>query len=117
MLPCATALFDTSGNALCVEQYGFWPAHRLRDITPDVYIAWQTHALELKSMVLERIALGRERVLLRAAHAQWLQDPRSARPLREGWGEVPRLCTIFDMRGPASGFFGVLRSGTSHRPF
>ena len=69
--PCSTSLFDVKGNALCVEQYGFWPAHRLRDVTAEGYIAWQTYALEYKSMQLERIALGRERVLLRAAHAQW----------------------------------------------
>ena len=87
------------GNALCVEQYGFWPAHRLKDVTAEKYIGWQTYALEHKSMVLERIALGRERAVLRAAHAQWLADPGKATPLREGWGEVARLCTIFDMKG------------------
>ena len=52
-------------------------------------MAWQTYALELKSITLERIALGRERALLRAAHAQWVADP-SCVPLREGWGEVAR---------------------------
>ncbi|KAH8067173.1 hypothetical protein JL721_7873 [Aureococcus anophagefferens] len=57
--PCSTSLFDVKGNALCVEQYGFWPAHRLRDVTAEGYIAWQTYALEFKSMQLERIALGR----------------------------------------------------------
>ena len=82
-----------------MEQYGFWPAHRLKDITAEKYIGWQTYALEHKSMVLERIALGRERAVLRAAHAQWLADPGKATPLREGWGEVARLCTIFDMKG------------------
>ena len=53
VLPCAEQLFDVKGNALCVEQYGFWPAHRLKDITADKYIGWQTYALEHKSMVLE----------------------------------------------------------------
>ena len=90
---------QVKGNALCVEQYGFWPAHRLKDITAEKYMGWQTYALEHKSMVLERIALGRERAVLRAAHAQWLTDPEKATPLREGWGEVARLCTIFDMKG------------------
>ena len=47
----------------------------------------------------KRQALGRERAVLRAAHAQWLADPGKATPLREGWGEVARLCTIFDMKG------------------
>ena len=56
----AEQLFDVKGNALCVEQCGFWPAHRLKDITAEKYIGWQTYALEHKSMVLERIALGRE---------------------------------------------------------
>ena len=50
-------------------------------------------------MVLERIALGRERALLRAAHAQWVADPSKACALKEGWGEVARLCTILDMKG------------------
>ncbi|KAH8046906.1 hypothetical protein JL722_13399 [Aureococcus anophagefferens] len=59
--PCSTSLFDVKGNALCVEQYGFWPAHRLRD--------WEANR-------------GRGR-----------------RSLREGWGEIARLCTIFDMKG------------------
>ena len=99
--PCSTSLFDVKGNALCVEQYGFWPAHRLRDVTAEGYIAWQTYALEFKSMQLERIALGRERVLLRAAHAQWEANRAGAAggSLREGWGEIARLCTIFDMKG------------------
>ena len=103
--PCSTALFDVKGNPLCVEQYGFWPAHRLRDVTAEGYIAWQTYALEFKSMQLERVALGRERVLLRAAHAQWearrgnAAGAPSGGCLREGWGEVARLCTIFDMKG------------------
>ena len=44
-------------------------------------------------------AWKRERAVLRAAHAQWLADPGKATPLREGWGEVARLCTIFDMKG------------------
>lgn len=99
VLPCSSSCFDMKGNALCVEQYGFWPAARLKDVTAEKYIGWQTYALEHKSMVLERIALGRERAVLRAAHAQWLSDPRKAIPLREGWGEVARLCTIMDMKG------------------
>ena len=52
--------YSTSRVTRCVrrEQYGFWPAHRLKDITAEKYIGWQTYALEHKSMVLERIALG-----------------------------------------------------------
>lgn len=88
MLPCSTELFDTHGNALCVEQYGFWPAHRLRDVSADTYLTWHSYGLEWKSMLLERISMARERFAIEAGH-----------PLEEGWGEIARLCTIFDMAG------------------
>ena len=92
VLPCSTWLFDVKGNALCVEQYGFWPAHRLRDVTAEDYLAWQSYALEWKMVQLERLSLGRERELLRASLAGRVV-------LREGWGEIARLCTVMDLRG------------------
>ena len=92
ILPCSTNLFDVKGNALCVEQYGHWPADRLRDITAEKYLQWQLHCLEHKSMQLEKIAMARERTVLEAAR-------RNFRRLDEGWGEIARLCTIFDMTG------------------
>ena len=88
VLPCSSDLCDEKGNALCVEQYGFWPADRLRDITADKYLEWQLHCLEYKCLQLENIAIAREKDKLRGKV-----------PLEEGWGEVARLCTIFDMRG------------------
>ncbi|KAJ1452596.1 hypothetical protein M885DRAFT_526444 [Pelagophyceae sp. CCMP2097] len=125
VLPCSTALFDVKGNALCVEQYGHWPAHKLRDLTPEGYLEWHTYGLEWKMMLLERIALGREKVILRAAFQRYMiaraaeaDAPAAAAPagqpapgrrsavkqglvpgLGEGWGEIPRLCTIFDQTG------------------
>ena len=90
VLPCSTSLFDVKGNALCVEQLAFWPAHRLKEVCSDNYIPWQMYCLEHKSMQLERIALGRERALLRAAHAQWVVDPDRAAPLREDGEQAER---------------------------
>jgi len=84
ILPCSTELFDVKGNALCVEQYGHWPADRLRDVTPETYVRWQLYCLEHKSMQLEKIAVAMTR-----------EEP----PLQEGWGEIVRLCTVFDMTG------------------
>ena len=37
LLPCAESMFDVKGNALCVEQYAHWPAHRLRDCSAEMY--------------------------------------------------------------------------------
>mmetsp|Transcript_16320 Transcript_16320/g.24516 ORF Transcript_16320/g.24516 Transcript_16320/m.24516 type:complete len:554 (+) Transcript_16320:69-1730(+) len=88
ILPCSTELFDKKGNALCVEQYGLLPADQLRDITPEMYLEWQLFCLEYKSIQLERIAIEREKT-------KFAQKSN----LTQGWGEIARLCTIFDMKG------------------
>lgn len=85
VLPCSVELFDKKGNALCVERYGLWPAEKLRDVCADDYLAWQAYCLEWKSIQLERISIARER--------------EGSTKISAGWGEIARLCTVFDLAG------------------
>jgi len=128
LLQCSETYYDTQGHAVTVYQAFHWPAPALRkrvgNLTTRQLVDFATFAAEFNAVQMDRIALSREKVLL--DHARGLYDEhksssarRDKKPseedvgdddaepwhknetplVREGWGELTRLCAITDMRG------------------
>lgn len=106
LIQCSDCYFDKQGHAVTVYQAFHWPAPALRakvgGMSTAQLVEFATFGAEYNAVQMEKIAVARERVLLDHAKqlfAEGKLTPQSSPLMREGWGEVTRLCAITDMKG------------------
>ena len=109
LLQCSDRYYDKAGNAVTCYQAFHWPAADLRrhlcSLTTAQLVEFAQFGAEYNGSQMEKISLAREAVLLADAKRRFLDrkargDPVDDPPLlKEGWGEVTRLCAITDMAG------------------
>ena len=109
LLQCSDAYYDKMGNAVTCYQAFHWPAADLKrhlcGLGTAQLVEFVTFAAEYNASQMEKISLAREAVVLADAKRRFDErrkngeDVRDPPLLREGWGEITRLCAITDMAG------------------
>lgn len=110
LIQCSDCYFDKQGHAVTVYQAFHWPAPALRakvgGMSTAQLVEFATFGAEYNAVQMEKIAVARERVLLDHAKqlfAEGKLTPQRSPLLRDGWGEITRLCAITDMKGCSFG--------------